>query len=148
MINGKISCRSCDYYLGELSWIRQRQNNYFVPQRQLNPQIEIERYPVPNIYKEIQVNGIDDRLSCRISVCFFPVSGTVRCGNKQCRENLGGVQQYSDRPDLREICALKCKQLKFSFKDENGQNQISIVKKWTDVTFKILEVEPFASNNI
>jgi hypothetical protein len=79
---------------------------------------------------------------------FFPVSGKVRCGNKQCRENLGGVQQYSDRPDLREICALKCKQLKFSFKDENGQNQISIVKKWTDVTFKILEVEPFASNNI
>jgi hypothetical protein len=85
----------------------------------------------------------------RISVWFFfllSVSGKVRCGNKQCREDLGGVQQYSDRPDLREICVLKCKQLKFSFRDENGQNQILTYKKWTDVTFKILEVEPLASN--
>lgn len=125
-INGKISCRSCDYYLGELAWIRKKQHSFFVPQRQLNPQIEVELFPMPNIYREIQVNG------------------KVRCGNKQCREDLGGVQQLADRPDLKEICVLKCKQLKFSVERNNGENDISIYKKWSDVTFNFAEVEPFS----
>jgi hypothetical protein len=70
------------------------------------------------------------------------VSGKVRCGNKKCREELGGVQQYTDRPDVKEMCALKCKQLKFSFKNKNGECEVNTFKKWTDVTFKILDLEP------
>ncbi len=75
---------------------------------------------------------------------YFLVLGIALCGNKQCRENLGGVQQYSDRPDLKEICVLQCKHLKFSFGD---QKQISTFKKWTEVTFKIPEIEPLILNN-
>ncbi|CAF2855015.1 unnamed protein product [Rotaria sp. Silwood2] len=56
-IDGKVSCRFCDYYLGEISWIRKRNNNYFVRQ-----------------------------------------------------------QQFRDLPDIKEMCALKCKQLKFSYR--------------------------------
>jgi hypothetical protein len=37
-----------------------RNNNYFIPQRQLTERIEFERFPVKKIFKEIQVNGIDD----------------------------------------------------------------------------------------
>ncbi len=59
-IDWKVSCRSCDYYLGEVSWIRKRNSNYFIPQQQLTERIEIERFPVAKMYKEIQVNGIDN----------------------------------------------------------------------------------------
>ncbi|CAF3126189.1 unnamed protein product [Rotaria sp. Silwood2] len=128
-IDGKVSCRSCDYYLGELSWIRKRNNNYFVRQQQLTERIEIERYPEAQIFKEIQVHG------------------KVRCGNRKCREDIGGVQQYTDRPDIKEICALACKKLKFSSKNQNDDIEISTCKKWTEVKFKIPELEPLMSTN-
>jgi hypothetical protein len=57
-IDGKVSCRSCDYYLGELSWVRRRDNCYFVRQQQFIENVEIERYPDSQIYKEIKLNGI------------------------------------------------------------------------------------------
>jgi hypothetical protein len=60
---------------------------------------------------------------------------------------LGGAQEYTDRPDVKEMCALKCKQLKFSLKNGDGEYKVSTFKKWTDVTFKILELEPLTSNN-
>jgi hypothetical protein len=60
---------------------------------------------------------------------------------------LGGLQIYTDRPDVKEMCALKCKQLKFSFKDGHDEPKISTFKKWTDVPFKIAELEPLVSNN-
>ncbi|CAF2749366.1 unnamed protein product [Rotaria sp. Silwood2] len=123
-IDGKVSCRSCDYYLGELSWIRKRNNNYFVQQQQFIERIEIERYPTEQIIKEIQLNG------------------KIRCGNKQCREELGGLQLFRDRPDVKEMCALKCKQLKFSYRNKDGEPQVFIFKKWTDVKFKVLDLEP------
>ncbi len=59
---------------------------------------------------------------------------------------MGGAQQYIDRPDVKEMCALKCKQLKFSLKNEDGEYQVSTFKKWTDVTFQILDLEPLVSN--
>ncbi|CAF1266590.1 unnamed protein product [Adineta steineri] len=127
-INGKVSCRCCDYYLGELSWLRQRNNNYFIPERQLVEQVEIERYLQPEIYKEIQVNGV------------------VRCGNKQCRQDLGGAQNFIDRPDIKEICVLKCKQLKFFVKNETDKDECLIHKKWSDVKFKIINLEPLQYN--
>ncbi|CAF4989429.1 unnamed protein product, partial [Rotaria sp. Silwood1] len=96
-IDGKVSCRSCDHYLGQLSWLRKRRK--------------------------------------------------VRCGNRKCREDIGGAQQFTDRPDILEICALTCKKLKFSFKDLYGNYHISTFKKWTDVRFKILELEPPMSTN-
>jgi hypothetical protein len=58
MFDGKVSCRSCDYYLGELSWIRKRNNCYFVREQKFIDRVEIERYPQPQIFKEIQTNGI------------------------------------------------------------------------------------------
>ncbi|CAF1418770.1 unnamed protein product [Rotaria magnacalcarata] len=128
-IDGKVSCRTCDYYLGEISWIRKRNSNYFVRQQQLAEHVEIELYSSAQMYKEIQVNG------------------KVRCGNRKCREDIGGVQQYTDRPDIKEICALACKKLKFTLKDQHGDYQVSTVKKWTEVTFKIPELEPLMSTN-
>ena len=77
--------------------------------------------------------------------CFF-VIGKVRCGNKKCRQDLGGAQLYTDRPDVKEMCALKCKQLKFTLKHKDRENQVFTVKKWTDITFKILDLEPMVSN--
>jgi hypothetical protein len=55
---GKISCRTCDYYLGELSWIRKRNDCYFIRQKQFIDRAEIERYSQPNIHHEIQLNDI------------------------------------------------------------------------------------------
>ncbi|CAF1158018.1 unnamed protein product, partial [Rotaria magnacalcarata] len=126
-MDGKVSCRSCDYYLGELSWIRKRNNNYFISQQQLVERVEVERYSNAQIFKEIQVNG------------------KVRCGNKKCREDIGGVQQFTDRPDIKEICALACKKLKFSIKDTDNNDQVSTHKKWTEVKFKIRELEALKS---
>ncbi|CAF3385232.1 unnamed protein product [Rotaria socialis] len=129
-IDGKVSCRACDYYLGEISWIRKRNNSYFVQQQQLAEHVEIELYSSAKMYKEIQVNG------------------KVRCGNRKCREDIGGVQQYTDRPDIREICALACKKLKFTLKDPDGDCKVSMVNKWTEITFKIPELEPLMSINV
>lgn len=73
-INGKVSCRSCDYYLGEISWIRKRNQNYFVRHQQFMERIEIERFSVEKIIKEIQLNGILHMLSIIILFCmFFPL---------------------------------------------------------------------------
>jgi len=58
MIDGKVSCRSCDYYLGELSWIRKRINCHFVREQKFIDRVEIERYTQSQIFKEIQLNGI------------------------------------------------------------------------------------------
>ncbi|CAF3817351.1 unnamed protein product [Rotaria sp. Silwood1] len=127
--DGKVSCRSCDYYLGQLSWIRKRNSNYFIQQQQLIERVEIEWFSEAQKFKEIQVNG------------------KVRCGNRQCREDIGGAQQFTDRPDIKEICALACKKLKFSFKNLKGDDEVSTFKKWTDVEFKILELESLISTN-
>ena len=42
--------------------------------------------------------------------------------------------------------ALKCKELKFTVKDESGQERVEIFKKWTNVLYKILELEPYTFN--
>jgi hypothetical protein len=42
---------------------------------------------------------------------------------------LGGVQQCTDPPDVKEMCALKRKQLTFTFKNEDGEYQVSTFKK-------------------
>jgi hypothetical protein len=73
--------------------------------------------------------------------------GKVRCGNKKCRQGIGGAQQFIDRPGVKEMFALKCKRFKFSYKKENGDNRIDAFKRWTDATIRILELEPFSSNN-
>ena len=38
---------------------------------------------------------------------------------------------------------LQCKQLKFTVKDESGQERVGIFKQWKNVPYKILELEPF-----
>jgi len=63
-----ISCRACDYYLGEISWMRKRNNNYFVPQQRLNERTEIQRFDPPWLIKEIQVEG---RKSIRLNLIFI-----------------------------------------------------------------------------
>ncbi|CAF1072119.1 unnamed protein product [Adineta ricciae] len=123
-MDGKVSCRSCNSYLGNISWLRKLGMNHFIPERQLVTQVEIERFEKPEIHKEIQVTG------------------KVICGNQQCREDLGGTQQISNRTDLKEMCTLKCKQLKFSYKDNKGEERTYTFKKWSDITFKIVEIEP------
>jgi hypothetical protein len=57
-VDGKVSCRACDFYLGEISWIRKRINCHFVRQQQFIDRVEIERFPDSQIFKEIQLNGI------------------------------------------------------------------------------------------
>ena len=56
-IDGKVSCRSCDYYLGELSWIRKRTQCYFIRHQKFLERVDIERRPEPEIHHEIQING-------------------------------------------------------------------------------------------
>ena len=129
-IEGKISCRSCDYYLGEISWLRKRNTSYFVRLQKFVDRVEVERYPESKMYHEIQSNG------------------KVRCGDQRCRKELGGAQFYTDRPDVKEMCALQCKQLKFSYQDQNGQDRVEMFKKWTDVPFQILELELIGSKSI
>lgn len=73
------------------------------------------------------------------------IEGKVRCGNQSCRRDLGGAQIYTDRPDVKEMCALQCKQLKFTVKDQQGQEQVNTFKKWALVPYKILELEPIHS---
>lgn len=58
------------------------------------------------------------------------------------------MQLFRDRPDVKEMCALKCKQLKFSYRDEDGNPEIISFKKWSDVDFEILNLEPIESNNL
>ncbi|CAF1443158.1 unnamed protein product [Rotaria sordida] len=128
-IDGKVSCRSCDHYLGQLSWMRKRNNSYFIRQQQLTERIEIDCFSEERIFKEIQVKG------------------KVLCGNRKCREDIGAAQKFTDRPDILEICALTCKKLKFSFKDLHGNYHISMFQKWADVRFKIHELEPPMSTN-
>ena len=70
------------------------------------------------------------------------MNGKIPCGNQRCREVLGGTQQISNRPDLKEMCTLKCKRLKFSYKDSKGEEGTYTFKKWSDLTFKIVEIEP------
>ncbi len=60
---------------------------------------------------------------------------------------MNGAQQCTNPPDVKETCALKRKQLKFTFKNEDGEYQVSTFKKWTHVIFKILKLEPLTSNN-
>ncbi|CAF4303453.1 unnamed protein product, partial [Rotaria sordida] len=61
-IDGKVSCRSCDHYLGQLSWIRKRNNSYFIRQQQLTERIEIDCFYEERIFKEIQVKGTNNIL--------------------------------------------------------------------------------------
>ncbi|CAF1484553.1 unnamed protein product, partial [Didymodactylos carnosus] len=121
---GKVSCRSCGYYLGKLEWLRRRNTCYFVQKQHVLERVEIELKLEPKQIQNIQING------------------KVRCGNTQCREELGGAQEFLNRKDMKEICALKCNQLKFSYiNEESGRENIIVGKKWTELPFRIAELE-------
>ncbi|CAF0864343.1 unnamed protein product, partial [Didymodactylos carnosus] len=124
IVNGNLSCRSCGYYLGEIDWLRKRKHIYFVYDEELFKRVEIERKNKPEHKHEIQLNG------------------KVLCGNRQCREKLGGAQLFTDRPDIQEMCALKCDALKFCCVDENNELSTTFIKKkWADLPFTIVDLE-------
>ena len=64
----------------------------------------------------------------------------MQCENRSCREELGRVQQFTDRTDVKEICAIKLSQLNFSFKDNYVQYKINNYEQWTNIDFIMLEV--------
>ncbi|CAF0996137.1 unnamed protein product [Didymodactylos carnosus] len=127
-LDGTIQCRFCGHILGELAWLRTRGTMYLVYNPLFLEKIEFSQREQPLIKKEIKING------------------KALCGNKECRVELGGLQNLLDRPDLGEMCALRCEAIKINV-IENGEEQIILTKKWSDLPISVPPLETFYDRN-